>query len=477
MNRFRWTVVVALALILVAAGVVYAHGGGSSGQKSAVPAAAEPDGGLAAEQEGAEDPDRNAEAHVGSPAGYQKHNAVRVLAAAPAAGWVGESKLATEDTWEPYVAADPNAGYVYAIYNRYGATCTKSSCPSPQMMLRVSPDGGATWGAEHPLCACTKVSGQWDPTIFVTTSGAVLATWMNYNQIVFAKSTDHGQTFSTPVTVSTNSWSDKPWMGASADGNDIYVAYESRSVLNMVVSHNGGASWTAPATLNSDSSVYRYPNGIVVLSGGANGTAVMADSKFPGGSAHSTGPVDIEVWRTTNGGTSWTRNVVTTVFTGVDFRTSSTTTVAGDRGGTLVMEYSGATVAGGNGHVWVRRSTDGGITWSAATELANGSANASFPAIAGGAAGDFRLTWMDARGGAWNVYYRSSTDGGQTWGAEAKISDATSGAGYKSAAGFSSAYGDYDGIAITNLGKSISVAGEGVSFSTGPGAIWLNRQN
>jgi len=37
--------------------------------------------------------------------------------------------------------------------------------------------------------------------------------------------------------------------------------------------------------------------------------------------------------------------------------------------------------------------------------------------------------------------------------------------------------GDYDGIAITNLGKSISVAGEGVSFSTGPGAIWLNRQN
>jgi hypothetical protein len=34
-------------------------------------------------------------------------------------------------------------------------------------------------------------------------------------------------------------------MGASADGDDIYVAYESRSVLNMVVSHNGGASWTA----------------------------------------------------------------------------------------------------------------------------------------------------------------------------------------------------------------------------------------
>src|SRR4051812_4104943 len=43
------------------------------------------------------------------------------------------------------------------------------------------------------------------------------------------------------------------------------------------------------------------------------------------------------------------------------------------------------------------------------------------------------------------------------------------------AAGFQSGYGDYDGIAITNTGKSVTVAGEGVSFTTGPGAIWMNR--
>jgi hypothetical protein len=481
MNRFRWAVVAGLVLILAVAGgmVVASHGG--SGHETAAERAADHDAdnpeGDANEVEGETgDADRDAGAHIGSKPGYEKHNAVKLFAAAPASGWVGESKLAVEDTWEPYIAADPGAPFVYAIYNRYGATCSKSSCPSPQMMLRVSSDGGATWGTEHPLCACTKVSGQWDPTIYVTTGGTVLATWMNYNQIVFAKSTDHGATFTTPVVVSANSWSDKPWMGASATGSDVYIAYESRSVLDMVVSHDGGTTWSAPAVLNTDSSVYRYPNGFSVLSGGANGTAVMADSKYPGGSAKSAGPVDIEVWRTTNGGATWTRKVVTTVFTGVDFRTSSTTTMAADKSGTLVLEYSGATVAGGNGHVWVRRSTDGGVTWSAATEFADGSANASFPAIVGGAAGDFRLTWMDARGGAWNTYYRSTTDGGQTWSAEVDISDATSGASYKSAAGFTSAYGDYDGIAITNTGKSITVAGEGVSFSTGPGAIWMNRQ-
>jgi hypothetical protein len=421
------------------------------------------------------DPDRAGEAaRVPSAPDYRLHNQVRVLAAAPATGWVGESKLAVEDTWEPYVAAAPNAPYVYAIYNRYGVSCPKSSCPSPEMMVRVSADGGVNWGAEHPLCACTKVSGQWDPTIAVASSGTVLATWMNYNQIVFARSTDHGQTWSGPTVISANSWSDKPWMGASADGTDIYVAYESRSSLEMTSSHDGGVTWSAPAILNSDSSVYRYPNGFAVLPGG---TAIMADSKYPGGSAQSSGPVDIEVWRSTDHGATWTRSVVDQVFTGVDFRTSSTTTLAADRNGGRVMEYSGATAVGGNGHVWVRSSADGGVTWSAPTQFADGSANASFPAVAGGAAGDFRVTWMDARGGAWNVYYRSTTNGGQSWSAETDISDATGGASYKSPAGFQSAYGDYDGIAITNLGKSVSVAGEGVSFSTGPGAIWMNRQS
>ena len=454
MNRFRLLALVVGALIIVAAAGLAIARGGEHGEEAG-------------------DADRDAAAHVPSPAGYEKHNAVRVLAAAPTTGWVGEAKLATEDTWEPYIAADPGATYVYAIYNRYGVTCSKSSCPSPQMMVRVSKDNGATWGAEQPLCACTKVSGQWDPTIAVTTGGTVYATWMNYNTIVFSRSTDHGATWSTPVTVSSNSWSDKPWMGTSASGADVYVAFESRSVLYMVASHDGGSTWSAPAQLNTDNSVYRYPNGLVVL---PNGTAVLADSKYPSGSASQGGPVDIEIWRSTDRGATWTQKVVDTVYTGVDFRTSSTTTVAADRAGTMVMEYSGATTLGGNGHVWVRRSTDGGVTWSGSTQFADGSANASFPAIAGGAAGDFRLTWMDARGGAWNVYYRSSTDGGQTWTAEADISDATSGATYKSAAGFSSGYGDYDGIAITSAGKSIEVAGEGVNFSGGPGAIWMNRQ-
>jgi hypothetical protein len=87
----------------------------------------------------------------------------------------------------------------------------------------------------------------------------------------------------------------------------------------------------------------------------------------------------------------------------------------------------------------------------------------------------FRLFYTDNRGGAWNTYARSSTDGGQTWSGETDISDADAGATYKTAAGFASPYGDYGALDVTNTGKTVAVWGEGASFSNGPGGIWFNR--
>ena len=425
------------------------------------------------EQRGAANPDRAASARPGLPTGYEARNTVSAPAAAPAAGWIGEAQLATEDTWEPSIAADPGQPYVYAMYNRYGPSCGRS-CPNPAMFLRISADGGATWAAERLICTC-KTQGQYDPVLATTSAGAVYGTWMNYNQIVFSKSPRGGASWTTPIVISGRSWADKPWIGTSADGVDVYIGYESRSVLYLTASHDSGATWSIPVAVNSDSSVYRYPNGFAVL---PNGTAVLAASKYPGGSKQATGSVDIDIWRTVDGGTSWSRVVVDTVFTGVDYNTSSTTTIAGDAGGTLVLEYSGAVTSGTNGRLFVRRSTDGGVTWSVRTELGDASANASFPAITSRGTGDFRLTWMDNRGGGWNVYYRASSDGGLTWpAASLDISEATTGPSYKSAAGFGSPYGDYDAIAITSFGKAISVSGQGASFSGGPGGIWVNRQS
>ncbi len=469
MRRFA-VVLTVIAVIAVVGGLAFARSRSSAPTTAAPTEASEPDAG--GEGEGFEeggDPDASAENHVGT---TRVRNHPLDPSALAATGWAGEIQVANEDTWEPDVAADPSSSYVYAMYNRFGITCHR--CPNPQMQIRISSNGGQTWAPEKPMCTCTGVAWQYDPVISVSSSGTVYAAWMNANTIVFSKSTDHGATWSTPLAASGKSWADKPWMAVSANGTDVYIAYESRSQLQLTSSHDGGTTFSKPITVNTDSSVYRYPNGFVVL---PNGTAVLSDSKYSGGSVKTAGPVEIEVWRSTNGGASWSKvSVDNTVFTGVSFETSSTTTIAADAAGTLVVEYSGAPTLGANNRVYTRRSTDSGLTWSARAEVGNASANGSFPAIAAKAAGDFRITYMDNSTGAWNVWYRASTDGGLTWSAPLRISDATSGTPYKTANGFTSYYGDYDALAITNAGKSVAVSGQGQSFANGPGSIWFNRQ-
>ena len=130
---------------------------------------------------------------------------------------------------------------------------------------------------------------------------------MNRYDIVFSKSSNHGATWTAPIEVSGQPWGDKPWIGVSPSGVDVYIAYATSSDVWIAASHNSGASFAPAVKLNNDNNRYRYPNGLEVL---ANGTAVMSASNYPGSNQQSSGPIDIETWRTTNGGTSWTRTVL-----------------------------------------------------------------------------------------------------------------------------------------------------------------------
>jgi hypothetical protein len=120
-------------------------------------------------------------------------------------------------------------------------------------------------------------------------------------------------------------------------------------------------------------------------------------------------------------------------------------------------------------------SADGGSTWTDPIPLSPPGANSLLPAAATGGPGDFRVWWADTRTGGWNVWYSRSTDGGATWSAAARLSDARGGAAYKRPKGFLEVYGDYGGIAVTSTGETVATWGEGASFA-GPGGAWFARQ-
>jgi len=355
------------------------------------------------------------------------------------------------------------------------------------MMLKVSSNGGATWGPDRYICTCRGVGAQADPIIeVVPNTGAVYSVFMNGFNVFFTKSTDHGTTWSTPVkTYGKVSWNDKPILATSDNGQDIYVSFNGPTGGDPYVaqSHDGGTTWTQTKVVDSSRYFFAFdgdvlPNGNVVFS------EASLDYGGPGGSL--VGQSQIDVLRSTNPGTSWTNNVVDTVELSPNCTAAGCpddyypghTAISADGSGNLVLLYDGATVSHGNDTVWSRRSTDGGATWSARQALSTAGEMGDFPAVESRGSGDVRAWYMQTNGGnfdAWNVWYRSSTDGGQTWAAPVKISDVTSGVSYKTANGFLEPYGDYGEIAITNTGKTIATWGEGNSY-TGPGGTWVNRQ-
>jgi hypothetical protein len=395
--------------------------------------------------------------------------AVRVKAAT--SGWLGESIIsvpATGDGWEPAIVADPTSPYVYTAWMQYSGN-------GVSIYERTSADGGSTWGPAAPLCAsCGK--GEYDVTLATATTGAVYGIFMQGTHIEFTKSTNHGASWTAPLQVSGGTWADKPWLTASADGVDVYVMWSTRGNIYAVSSHDSGATFSTPAQITNEQYIYYYANGGTVL---PNGTVVMAASEYPekGNNTKNTGPVNIVAFRSTDHGATWQRTVVDVLNTGATFATSSVTTVGSDAAGNLVLLYSGSTSVGANGKVYVRRSSNSGATWSAAAEMTTQAGGADATSVAEAGKGSlFVITWMDNRGGGWNVWERQSTNAGSSWTADAKVSDASSGASYKTAAGFGFPYGDYDTVAVNSAGKAVAVMGEGDSSQL-HGDIWVNRQN
>jgi Neuraminidase (sialidase) len=469
-----------MAVLLLLAIAVFAFGERGVGGRHA-----QARGGAAELEEQAEDTQDRLEAlAVARAAGTL--GVTESISRAPAPGWAGERIVnRTGDDWEPAIATDPNAPFVYILHNRFGGEpACSNSCPDPAMILHVSDDGGKTWDAERYLCTCRRVQGQHDPLIeVVPETGDVYAVWMNDFDIQFSKSDDHGRTWSTPVPVYGHvAWGDKPNFGTSANGRDVYVHYNGPTDgdVHAAFSHDAGETWAQVRV--TDNRRYNFAYGTAVL---PDGRAVSSQISFTysGPAAAAEGVVKVHVYASDDGGATWTNTIVDTLELGspctselcyADFYDSGPA-LAADEDGDLVIVYSGASEPGGPRTVYARSSTDGGRTWGARVQLSPTGANAAFAAAAGFGNDGATIYFADQRTGRWNVWYRTSTDLGASWSRAVKISDATSGTTYKNEKGFREFYGDYGEIAITSGGETIAVWGEGPSY-LGPGGVWFNRE-
>lgn len=401
----------------------------------------------------------------------------------PTPGWAGQRIFGSGNDWEPATAADPAAPYVYMLTTRYSGPgplpCPK--CDLPALVLKVSADGGQTFGGPIFIPPSRK-GGQYDPQIVTDQAGEVFVAFIDGGfDINVTKSIDHGATWSPPVIASVPaSYGDHPWLGVSADGSDLYIGFNQASSW-VAQSHNGGVTWRR-AVQTSHTPRFFFANGAVVA---PDGTVAISQASYRL-NGRRPGAIQIVVTRSTNNGSSWRTTVVDAVGQQPPCENPGCpedhygghAALGVDDDGRMLLAYDGATVPYRNQYIFIRTSDDGGATWSARRRISpGGGITAGFVSVAGRGHGDFRVVWQDNRRGPkrWNTYTRRTTDGGVTWKTEFLLSDARSGRGYKHRRGYDADYGDYTEVTVSDSGKTFAVWGEGFSYN-GPGGTWYNRQ-
>jgi len=388
------------------------------------------------------------------------------------------------DDWEPAIAAD-HLGHVYALYKHYDVSGSKTCAGCDlHLLIQRSSDGGQTWSKPHPIAPGNVAGGQYDSQLVVDpVDGRTI--WASFLQgdnstIAVVKSTDFGETWSKPKIVSTQPPGlDKDELAVR--GNTIMVAYDDNLNTFAAVSLDGGEHWTSRMIFAGDAQ-FNVPLAAGAAIDSLGNLFVSWDSYDQAHSENGDGPVTLWVSRSSDHGRHWTRNVIDVsgappacTDCGFAFLGAQMALKVGPDD-TVYLLWNGTIdqTDFAPERIFFARSTNHGVSFSKRRPVSDApdGVEHAFPSLATGSAGDVRLGWMDTRTGAWNVFYRTSPDGGEHFGPITRVSGFVPGYPYLSQSGFGLPYGDYFSMVVDAADQTQIAFGEGPSYQ-GPGNIWV----
>ncbi len=366
----------------------------------------------------------------------------KVILAPPApSGFTPQVRLGflSGDEWEPAIAAD-RFGHVYMIYPQYGGVPGCPSCYSPTMIFQMSSDHGQSWTSPTVIYPAGSTSYQVDAQVTVDPADGrtVYVAWLQNNKsdILVGKSTDFGATWSFVTADHTNAGTDKPILAVR--GQDVYVSYNHSQTAYVTYSRDGGATFTE---------VKMNQNAKLGWSLGGGGTVTLDDNVYFSWDGYeqnggAKGNVNLYISKSTDKGATWTTKLLDVSASPPDCSALS-----------CGWAFLGAAIT-------MTSDTSGNLY-----------------ALSAAGNGDIRIAWMDTRVAAtgaidrWNVYFRSSSNGGSTWTSEMDVSTYVSGYSYIFTDGFRFPYGDYFEMDVDEQGTNHLIFGEGPDYN-GPGSIW-----
>jgi len=255
----------------------------------------------------------------------------------------------------------------------------------------------------------------------------------NPGQVLVARSTDHGETWSAPEPLSSlanSSQSDlRPRLATDGEGNWV-AAWTSTHTLGgtlgsdfdqlVVRSSNNGTSWSAPIALNSNAATDVGTDVNVALATDGLGNWLAAwESNDPLGSAIGS-DYDILVSRSTNGGASWSSPVALDADANVDDNDDTNVALATDAAGNWLAIWQSSPSAG-SANVLASHSFDAGESWSPAVTINQIAGYHIGPHLATDGSGNWIAAWASnvtstgAVGRDFDIYSARSSNAGASW--------------------------------------------------------------
>jgi hypothetical protein len=395
---------------------------------------------------------------------------------------------------EPMLVVDPQApSRLFVAWNHFERPGPGALWGHFQSAYSVSLDGGRTWWPRARLEPGVRRANHHAAVLPVPVDGAGFAVGSAYvnDQTIYFGSLWFADRVGGALRgkVSTPPH-DKPWIFADAVAGspgfgNLYTSWNS--VVNPATpnifarSFTGGRTWTAPSGMPASPSLGSIavgPDGAVYVSGIVN---IEPSNLFMvARSDDAWNPlVAVPTFSTVRVGLN---GAVFPVATGPNpggplqqVRLIVDTTT-GPRRGWVYFLTSADPTGTDPCDVFFSRSSDRGATWSAPVKVNTDAARSSswqwFAAMDQAPNGRLDVVWLDSRDSRDNatmrLYYRSSADGGATWGTEQALSapfNLTTGWGYEKK------IGDYFTLVSDNLGASLAWT----STLRGPQDVYFTR--
>jgi hypothetical protein len=297
----------------------------------------------------------------------------------------GEPGIAVSPTGTVYVSTPGDGGAVLARSDNQGRTWVKLKTAKTNAKQAALTGG--------------------DSDVIVARDGSVYAADLNGDGITVFRSTDKGVTF--PQQTFINFSADREWLATTGPhGENVFVVWHELATGTMLAetSHDKGKTFGPPEVV--------YSNPQTIAESAHDGTSIGGVSTDAAGrvfvsyatsrmtttdTTYGTPPVNTVKMSVRDPETGrWTDHLVTA---GADDANYGNFWMASavDRGGYVYAVYSGYAHKGQPMHIWLQRSTDHGVTWTAPYAVDNALPGPTgqdlFGWVAGGAKGVAVVSW------------------------------------------------------------------------------------